>query len=84
MALRRVSDAVFKRPVKLGDTLRVRGRVAEVKPTGGEAGLVAFDWTVENQDDRAVCRARVEVLWRCDTAAASEAPAANGFVPIPL
>jgi hypothetical protein len=36
----------------------------------------------------------VEVLWRCDTAAASEAPAANtqptssagagGFVPIPL
>ncbi|MEA2445912.1 MAG: hypothetical protein QOJ12_3204, partial [Thermoleophilales bacterium] len=27
LALRRVADAVFKRPVRLGDTIRVRGSV---------------------------------------------------------
>ncbi len=27
-------DAVFKRPVRLGDTIRVEGRCGEVAPTG--------------------------------------------------
>ena len=86
VALRRVGDVVFKRPVKLGETLRVEGRVAEVSAVSEEAGLVAFAWSVLNQDDRVVCRARVEVLWRTDGAAAAEddAYAVNGFVPIPL
>ncbi len=64
MALRRVADATFKRPVKLGDTIRVKGKVAELSEISDEAGLVAFTWSVVNQDDRVVCRARVEVLWR--------------------
>ena len=86
MALRRVGDATFKRPVKLGDTLHVSGRVAELSEVNEQAGMVAFAWSVLNQDERVVCRARVEVLWRRDGAAAAstDVQAANGFVPIPL
>jgi 3-hydroxybutyryl-CoA dehydratase len=85
VALRRVGDAVFKRPVRLGDTLRVRGCVAELSPATDVAGLVTFRWTVVNQDDQAVCRARVEVLWRRDAVGDGETvEASDGFVPIPL
>jgi len=67
--------------------------VAELSELSDEAGLVAFTWSVLNQDERVVCRARVEVLWRGDRVAAgadaddgsdATAHAANGFVPIPL
>ena len=52
VALRRVGDVVFKRPVKLGDTLRVSGKVARRSDVGDEAGLVACAWNVVNQDER--------------------------------
>ena len=86
VALRRIGDVVFKRPVKLGDTLREQGKVAEVAEVSDEAGLVGFTWNVVNQDDRSVCRARVEVLWKRDGQAAvgEDEYAATGFVPIPL
>jgi 3-hydroxybutyryl-CoA dehydratase len=84
VALRRVSDATFKRPVRFGDTLRVEGRIAELGSGSEEAGLVTFAWNVVNQDGRTVCRARVEVLWKRDAIAEVE-PERNGeFVPIPL
>src|SRR5919106_4711919 len=50
MALRRVSDATFKRPVRFGDTLHVEGRIAELAPASAEAGLVTLTWSVINQD----------------------------------
>jgi acyl dehydratase len=79
IALRRVADVVFKRPVRLGDTLRVEGSVLEV----ADPGLVTFAWNVINQDERVVCRARVQVVWRRDDV--EPAPAeANDFVAIPL
>ena len=87
MALRRVDDATFKRPVKLGDTLHVTGRVAELGAGSDEAGLVAFQWQVVNQDGKTVCRARIEVLWRRDGVAedaSADEYAVTGFVPIPL
>jgi len=86
VALRRVGDVVFKRPVKLGDTLHVNGKVLETSPVNEDAGLVAFAWSVVNQDERVVARARVEVLWRADGTVAGEGTeyAVNGFVPIPL
>ena len=79
IALRRVADVVFKRPVRLGDTLRVEGSVLEV----ADPGLVTFAWNVVNQDERVVCRARVQVVWRRDDV--EPAPAeANDLVAIPL
>jgi 3-hydroxybutyryl-CoA dehydratase len=87
IALRRVADATFKRPVKLGDTLHVTGRVAELGAGSDEAGLVAFQWQVVNQDGKTVCRARIEVLWRRDGVAddaGADEYAVTGFVPIPL
>jgi 3-hydroxybutyryl-CoA dehydratase len=79
VALRRVCDATFERPVQFGDTLRVEGRIAELSE---EAGLVTFDWNVVDQDGQTVCRARVEVVWKRD--AVAEATEVNDFVPIPL
>src|SRR2546423_2131544 len=86
VALRRVADAVFKRPVRLGDTIRVRGLVTGLTPVGDEAGLVTLAWTIVNQHGETVVRARVEVLWRREAPLAGEplAPADDGFVPIPL
>jgi len=84
MALRRVCDATFKRPVRFGDTLRVEGRIAELASVSEDAGLVTFAWNVVNQDDRTVCRARVEVLWRRDVPAEAESERNAEFVPIPL
>jgi 3-hydroxybutyryl-CoA dehydratase len=86
VALRRVCDATFKRPVRFGDTLRVEGRIAELGAGSEEAGLVTFAWNVVNQEGRTVCRARVEVLWRSDGLAEVESErTTNGeFVPIPL
>jgi 3-hydroxybutyryl-CoA dehydratase len=84
VALRRVCDATFKRPVRFGDTLRVEGRIAELGAGSDEAGLVTFSWNVVNQDGRTVCRARVEVLWRRDGLAEVGTERNADFVPIPL
>jgi acyl dehydratase len=86
LALRRVCDAVFKRPVRLGDTIHVEGSVADLQPISDEAGLVTLVLKIVNQDGRTVCRARVEALWRRDAAPLADpyTPDANGFVPIPL
>jgi 3-hydroxybutyryl-CoA dehydratase len=64
IALRRLSDVVFKRPVRFGDTVRVDGRITDLKPASDEAGLVTLAWSVLGQHGQAVCRAHVEVLWR--------------------
>ena len=86
VALRRIDDAVFKRPVHLGDTIRVRGMITALQPVSDDAGLVTFAWTVVNQEGRTVVRARVDVVWRRDAPVAPGPfePAENGFVPVPL
>ena len=86
VALRRVADAVFKGPVRLGDTIRVRGVVTGLDPVSDDAGLVTLAWTIVNQEGKTVVRARVEVVWRRESPVAPEPfqPAENGFVPIPL
>jgi 3-hydroxybutyryl-CoA dehydratase len=83
VALRQIAQATFKRPVCFGDTIHVEGRVAELASGAEDAGLVTFAWDVVNQDDRVVCRARVDVLWQRE-AVAETVTEENGFVPIPL
>ncbi len=70
LALRGLDRVVFKRPVKLGDTIRVKGAVTALRPIGEEAGLVQWRWSVINQEDQLVARALVEVLWRAGAARA--------------
>jgi 3-hydroxybutyryl-CoA dehydratase len=84
VALRKVADATFKRPVRFGDTIRVEGRVDAVSPIGDEAGLVTLGWSVRNQDGQLAVRAKVEVLWRRDPNPDVHAATEAGFVPVPL
>jgi 3-hydroxybutyryl-CoA dehydratase len=72
VALRRVREATFKRPVRLGDTLRVKGRVSDLRPLDEHVGLVECSWTVVNQEDRVVARMVVEALWKRDDAPSHE------------
>ena len=73
MALRRVADVVFKRPVRPGDEISVSGSVETLRAMGDDAGLVTLAWRVLDQQGKLVCKATVDVLWRRDS-----------FVPIPL
>jgi acyl dehydratase len=79
VALRGVRDATFKRPVHLGDTIHVEGRITGLRPVAPEAGLVTFAWSVADHRGRAACRAQVEVLWRRD-----DVPADDTTEPVPL
>ena len=54
VALRRVSDAVFKRPVAFGEEIHVEGRVQELRPVGDEAGIVGCRWAIVNSRGAAV------------------------------
>jgi 3-hydroxybutyryl-CoA dehydratase len=67
IALRRLRDVVFKRPVRLGDSIHVEGRVVGLQPLGEEAGLVTCQCAVRNQESELVVRAAVDVIWRRDT-----------------
>src|SRR3954453_21206432 len=64
VALRRVRDAVFKRPVAFGDTVHVAGTIDRVDPLNPATGLVAVRLDVRNQHDRTVVRLGIEVVWR--------------------
>jgi acyl dehydratase len=64
LALRGVRSAVFKRPVRLGDTIHVRGRIDQLDPVDDNAGLARVRVDVLNQDDKVVCRGSLDVLWR--------------------
>jgi acyl dehydratase len=64
MALRRVSEAVFKRPVRFGDTIHIEGSIEQIEPVDVESGLTTWQWNVVNQDGRVVARLKIEVLWR--------------------
>lgn len=63
LALRGVRDAVFKRPVRFGDTIRVETTIAALDPA---TGMVTCAWRVRNQEARLVARATVDLLWRRD------------------
>ena len=96
LALRRVGDVVFKRPVRLGEVISVAGEVTACRPIDERAGLVDFRWAIGNQDGALVCRANVQVLWRREHAAAEQADdrfwheaiaadtAPGEFIPVPL
>jgi 3-hydroxybutyryl-CoA dehydratase len=64
VALRRVGDAVFKLPVRIGDSVHVEGEVVRTRELDDEIELVEQRWKVVNQDGRMVLRMNVEVVCR--------------------
>jgi 3-hydroxybutyryl-CoA dehydratase len=82
MALRSMDGAVLKRPVGLGDTIRVRAKIADLRPLGDEAGLVTLAVRILNQEDELVARMEIVVLWRREYEAAEEAAPDDGLSPI--
>jgi acyl dehydratase len=64
IALRRIRDVVFKRPVRLGDTIHVEGSEAERREVDEETALVTWNWRIVNQHDELVCRVMIEALVR--------------------
>lgn len=66
VALRRINNVVFKRPVYLGNTIYVEGRIAELRDFTNEAGYVRGRWKIVNQDGLTVFKMDIEALWRRD------------------
>jgi 3-hydroxybutyryl-CoA dehydratase len=66
VALRGLDSVTFKRPVRIGDTIRVEGKVEGTKPLEQGLELIDIRWRILNQDDRVVARAVVQALWRTD------------------
>jgi acyl dehydratase len=63
IALRRIREVVFKRPVFLGDTIRSRVRITELIDRGA-FGCVVVSLQVVNQDDQTVLHGLFELLWK--------------------
>lgn len=64
LALRGFERVAFKRPVRIGDTIRVEGELDSKKPLDDASGLAVFDWRIVNQRDEVVALAKVRVVWR--------------------
>jgi 3-hydroxybutyryl-CoA dehydratase len=64
IALRRVRDVVFKRPVRFGDTIHVEGSEADRREVDDETALVTWNWRIVNQEGELVTRVTIEALYR--------------------
>jgi 3-hydroxybutyryl-CoA dehydratase len=64
VALRRIGDAVFKQPVKIGDTVHVEGEIVRTREVDADHGLVETRLRIANQDGRLAVRTDVELVWR--------------------
>jgi 3-hydroxybutyryl-CoA dehydratase len=81
VAVRR-ADAVFKRPVKIGDTVHVELTVLAHEPLDDGFSIVRSLWKIVNQRGRVVTKVTVDLLWRDDIADGKAGwPAAPGEVP---
>jgi 3-hydroxybutyryl-CoA dehydratase len=62
-ALRRIGDAVFKRPLRFGESISVSGEIAGLRRVDERNGLVDVTLAIRNGDGALVCRASVQLLW---------------------
>lgn len=83
IALRRIRQATFKRPVLIGDTVHGDCRIESLDPVDAGTGLAGIRVDIENQRARLVARLALDVLWRRDAqpeaAAVEGAPDLAGF-----
>lgn len=64
VALRGIRSVVFKRPVPIGETIRVHAEIAETKALDDENGLVTIGVQVRNPSGRLLTRCAIDALWR--------------------
>lgn len=66
VALRSVREIVFKRPVRLGESIVVEGKVQAIAPLDDGIDLVGIGLRVLRDDSRLVVRAAIDVVWKHD------------------
>jgi len=64
LALRSIREAVFKRPLVVGEAITVNCRVSDLRALDDDAGLVECGWRILGDDGRLRARATVEIVWR--------------------
>lgn len=64
VALRRLRDVTFKRPVYIGDTIHTDLTVSGLREVDERQGLVELVMVIRTQRDETAVRAMAEVLWR--------------------
>jgi acyl dehydratase len=64
LALRGFESVAFKRPVRIGDTVHVEGKLDSKKELDAATGLAVFAWKIVNQRDEVVALVKVRVVWR--------------------
>lgn len=64
LALRGFESVAFKRPVRIGDTIHVEGKLDSKKELDAASGLAVFAWKIVNQRGESVALVKVRVLWR--------------------
>lgn len=78
VALRGFERVTFKRPTRIGDTIKVEVKVAEKKQLDESHGLVGFRWRVLNQDGKTACQLKIEALWKLGEPGGSGQPGDGG------
>ena len=86
IALRRIRQVTFKRPVMIGDTIHAEGRVESLEPVDAATGIAGIRVDVLTQRGRVAARLALDALWRRgDGRRAAAAPdTALDLVGIPL
>jgi 3-hydroxybutyryl-CoA dehydratase len=64
VALRGLDSVTFKRPVRIGETIRVEAEVEEAKPLDDGHELLTLRWRVLGAGGQLAVRARVQVVHR--------------------
>lgn len=72
VALRRFPELIFKRPVLIGDTIRVHGRIVRLRELDPDNGLVGFKLKMMLADGRAAVLGEADTIWKRLPQAASK------------
>jgi 3-hydroxybutyryl-CoA dehydratase len=79
VALRGLDSVTFKRPVAIGETIRVEADVEEATPLDDGHELVTLRWRVLGEGGRLAVRARVQVVRRIPVEAGNGTEAEPGL-----
>lgn len=82
MALRSVREAVFKRALRIGDTIHAEVEIAATRELDERRWRVECRWRVLNRHGKLVLRASTEIVWR--RGERPDGDEAAGWEPLPL